>query len=727
MLVPTQDNLTQNMNALPQTQVSNPLTPERGAMYGTELKRQYDEQNKAQRELADIQVQNAIYANELRVDDSVNQLDQYISRKTYDKNEGFTNIKGVSAFERESKKPLADEYVDNARAEVARIAEGLGNPAQRQAFIAKADAKLTQFYNNLTRHEGQEFQSYSVSVREGTIKNAVDRIGRNYKDPSVINEAMVSIRSSAADLARLTGKSPEETEAAIREAASNGHLVAVQAALQADDPKFADDYLKKHASDMTADDILRANGVVTEQLNSKLASDVATNVMREAVPSIKTSDIDRAFNVAIGKESNWQQFDKNGAPLRSPEGATGVAQVMPGTGPEAAKLAGLPWDEEKFKNDKDYNYAIGKAYFIKQLQDFGGNISKAYAAYNAGPRWVKEAQARAAAAEPGTQQADWFWQLNNDGRARAKQLETEDYVKTNVSKYAAGGGMNQRPSLYDLQQRVREQVGTDNPKRLKMALDEVARQYDSMTKAIKQNEEAATADAMRYVMVNGGSFTSLPPQLRAAIPPQDVGKVMDFASKWAKGDDSTNYVVYNKLASDPAYLASLSDNQFMALRSELSETDFKHFATQRGASATKVGDLNQAGIKNIVDTQLLSSGVDPTPDMKKAKEVARIGALRKFINDAVIAEQARLGKQMSEAELTKYISGLFAVSAPIDSFWNKEGPMLRMQDASYIPESIRGRLKEAFKARGVPNPSDADLMGAYWRGRITPVSKKEEK
>lgn len=77
----------------------------------------------------------------------------------------------------------------------------------------------------------------------------------------------------------------------------------------------------------------------------------------------------------------------------SSAGAVGVAQVMPGTGPEAAKLAGLPWDPAKFKTDAAYNRALGQAYLAKQLKDFG-SMDKALAAYNAGPGRVREALAK---------------------------------------------------------------------------------------------------------------------------------------------------------------------------------------------------------------------------------------------------------------------------------------------------------------------------------------------
>ena len=103
------------------------------------------------------------------------------------------------------------------------------------------------------------------------------------------------------------------------------------------------------------------------------------------------------FTRLLRTESNGRQLDENGNPLTSEKGATGIAQIMPTTGPEAAKLAGLPWDEQKFKYDANYNATLGKAYFDHQTNVFGGDPEKGAAAYNAGPGRLREAMAMAAA------------------------------------------------------------------------------------------------------------------------------------------------------------------------------------------------------------------------------------------------------------------------------------------------------------------------------------------
>ena len=98
----------------------------------------------------------------------------------------------------------------------------------------------------------------------------------------------------------------------------------------------------------------------------------------------------------------------------SPKGAVGRAQIMPSTGPEAARLAGLPWDEQRLRADPQYNEALGKAYLNEQLRVFGGDNAKALAAYNAGPGAVKNAMARGG--------KNWLAQMPRETQAYVQKI-----------------------------------------------------------------------------------------------------------------------------------------------------------------------------------------------------------------------------------------------------------------------------------------------------------------
>ena len=135
----------------------------------------------------------------------------------------------------------------------------------------------------------------------------------------------------------------------------------------------------------------------------------------------------------IWQESRGRQFDGNGKPLTSKAGAIGIAQVMPGTAPEAARLAGMQWDEKRYRNDSDYNASLGRAYFNKQLSTFGDE-AMALAAYNAGPGRVQAAVRKAK--EQGRPDA-WLSYM---------PAETRDYVPKILGK-VYGGGAQSAPRL----------------------------------------------------------------------------------------------------------------------------------------------------------------------------------------------------------------------------------------------------------------------------------------
>jgi hypothetical protein len=90
--------------------------------------------------------------------------------------------------------------------------------------------------------------------------------------------------------------------------------------------------------------------------------------------------------------SRVEQVESNGDQNAvSPKGAVGVMQVMPTTAPEAAALAGVPFDEELYRTDEAYNRLLGTAYLAEMLRQFEGNEAYAVAAYNAGPARVRRA------------------------------------------------------------------------------------------------------------------------------------------------------------------------------------------------------------------------------------------------------------------------------------------------------------------------------------------------
>jgi soluble lytic murein transglycosylase len=97
-------------------------------------------------------------------------------------------------------------------------------------------------------------------------------------------------------------------------------------------------------------------------------------------------------------------------------GARGLMQIMPATGKEIAKsLKVRPFEEQKLY-DPEVNIRFGSWYLARLLEEFGGKAHLAVAAYNAGPRAVKDWLARF----PGLSEDEFV--------ERIPYLETRNYV-----------------------------------------------------------------------------------------------------------------------------------------------------------------------------------------------------------------------------------------------------------------------------------------------------------
>lgn len=658
-------------------------------------------------------------ANQLRVDDAVNQAKEAALKLTFDPQTGYTNIKGIQALQRDSGQPLATEYGDLLNQQVQTIAEGLGNDAQRLAFRRASQAIGMQFQTQATQYEGEQFRTYAASVREGTIANSTNEIALYYNDPQKIDQNILSIQAAVADLGRMKGLSATMIEAQTRKVTSTAHLTALSSALQKNDVAYADAYMRKYAPQMDADDMLRVNGLITKQMDARLGAAAATSIVNKAMPRLMPTPGDRLVNLVTGSgtqlppdlvttvataESDNRDLNPDGSVVTSSKGAKGRMQVMdttntdPGFGVRPAQNDSL---EERARVGRDYLQAM--------LQNYGGNLTQALAAYNAGPGNVDKALA---AADKAGDRANWMNYL-------PKPSETIPYVRGILAKYEAGQGAPAKPTLQDLQRNVRDEMQGQNPERVRIALEETTRQYEVANKAIKQRDDEAVAGAMRELVANGGRYSDLPLAVRANIPAGNVAEVMGFAGKVAKGEDRTNEAVYQKLAGDPSYLRSLSDNEFYRLRGELSESDFKTFSNQRGAAAgrgvDKVDELNTSAINSTLNNRLSTLKIDPSPK-DGTSDSMRVGAIRKFVNDAVLDQQKVTGKQMTDRDTEEFIDGLFAKSVQFRSFWfGSSNERLLTLKVGEIPGEVKTALKADFKKNGIDDPTEADMLGAYWR------------
>lgn len=277
------------------------------------------------------------------------------------------------------------------------------------------------------------------------------------------------------------------------------------------------------------------------------------------------------FSAVVGQESGGRQFGPDGKPLTSSAGAIGVAQVMPGTAPEAARLAGLPWDDQRYKSDAGYNHALGKAYLNQQLKKYSGNPVLALAAYNAGPRKVDE----------------WIKQIGDPRKGEVSDEafansipygETQNYVASvmsNAAKVSVTKNVIDSPEfgMLDAQQKARVVEQTYNV-------------IDTASSAQRFNQQQRMQDDI--ARVNAGQVVDNP------VRPSEYMAAMPLNSTPAqRAEAAQKYEQYRQvLELQPAYQSIISSPATVgletvnALRPDAGDSDFE-FKQKRYALAAQ--------------------------------------------------------------------------------------------------------------------------------------------
>ncbi|HBZ7820853.1 TPA: transglycosylase SLT domain-containing protein [Klebsiella pneumoniae] len=259
---------------------------------------------------------------------------------------GFMNLQGKNAIGK------GQEYVQQFDSQVQNIAANLPDEQARNAFLQQAQQQRIQFATTAGRHEIGQVRQFEAGMQEGTLR----ALSQQALSPGMFAPALMNARNSIIAYGKAHGQSDEEIE-------SNFVQWREQAANRASEAWYTPTY---------------------QQMMGPEGKIEVTD----------TSSESQLFSAMIWQESGGNQYGKDGAPLVSPKGAVGVAQVMEDTGPEAARLAGVPWDRDKWLNDPRYNAKLGQAYFGAQMKRYDNNPVLAVAAYNAGPgsvdSWIKQ-------------------------------------------------------------------------------------------------------------------------------------------------------------------------------------------------------------------------------------------------------------------------------------------------------------------------------------------------
>jgi soluble lytic murein transglycosylase len=718
MKVPTYDNFQSQEAGQPNAQLQAPSGPTPGAIAADQSNQLGQALTKTGTDFSRIALDVADQANQVRVNDAVNQARMAAQDLAYNKDTGYLTKKGSQAFLDEQGKPLdaplTQTYGEKLQSTLSEISGNLGNDQQRRAFQMHAGDMAAQFHGQVESHMLQQFGSYKDATDDATAKLAGQNAALNWNQPDVVRGAIDEGKAAVAAKAQRAGLTGAPLTEALLAGTSAIHENVIMAALQNNNPKYAMDYLTqaREKGEMTGQDILKVYGHITQADAQQQAQAVVSQQSVAAMPVLAPTSFDRMTQITLGSESNGQRYGPDGKTLlTSPKGAKGEMQVLDSTNKDPG------YGVTPAKDDSPNERArVGRDYLQALMQKYG-DPAKAWAAYNAGPGALDKAIVNAGARPNG----DWLTFLPQ---------ETQAYVSKNMAALGSAAPVAPRPTELEFVNGALARLGSNaTPQAVHATREAAVAQFGIINKSLNEQGTNAYSAAQRWLATNPeATVNQMPPKLMDDMVRYAPGNVDDlhlFSSRIKRSDTPTNMAAFNAAVTYPEELAKMTDpvfNQFQA--ANFAKADQEKVAKIRADfinsdTDNSAGAINNKALNTALTNRLENLGIT-TPKRDDKDGNARVGAIQKFARDSIYAQQAQLGRKLLPAEIDEHIDSLFAKNVTFKNtvlgFETGGTTATSMMSLKWgdIPGDSKDRINKVFAANGQPNATEGDKLRYYW-------------
>ncbi|HXK17476.1 MAG TPA: transglycosylase SLT domain-containing protein, partial [Polyangiaceae bacterium] len=436
------------------------------------------EQTGAQLQQTALHIAN--FYNEANANSAQNQWVDSATKLLYDPETGLYAKRGIDA---QKAWPETQAALKLSR---EQIAANLPNDRQRLMFDQLTRRTYDYHLLSAANHVDQETKQYADAQWKAGIDLNMREASRDPFDEAAFQSNFEQAVNKSEAYARYHGQSQEVIDQQRAELSSKfySQRTALMAMTSPTEAKKFFDQNQDKIDPNVREQLGRA-------LESKIEDDTATSEVSAYFGAPQgTAGSSSVWDRIKSRESGGRQFDASGKPLVSDVGGdnpVGVSQIRPSTARGQAKLLGIEFDEKRLQTDPQYNEMLGHAYFDQMTQRYGGNLTLASAAYNAGPGRVDGWLAKFGDPRTGTIS-------DSDFASKIPIDETRKYVQAvSAGGSAAPAQPGQMPDRSAFYQRMVEKYG-DNPKMLAKVLSKGSQQLSIIEAATQSERNALSRD-----------------------------------------------------------------------------------------------------------------------------------------------------------------------------------------------------------------------------------------
>lgn len=637
-------------------------------------------------------------------------------------------------------------------------------PAQQAKLKPHIDQEGLGFQADLLRHSMREAEQHKVLVRKGHTQTLQSAAVSNWGDEGAFGEYIAKLFEVSDQQALEQGIDTRTDEgiatvkALARETLSPAYVGAIVGAL---DSKTSDGL--KRAETMFAEGAAYIDPSQRLKLGETIRTtregfDVQAGAKDEVAKIVEESTAAGALNMALysastsfvesggrhvvkGKDGQARVIE--GPVIDNPksahygERAVGRYQIMPKTGKQLAKAAGVEWDKDLFMSPtaegEAYHKILHEAH-LKEIASTANTTEEAAIMYIAGPEGLKQAKAGlakyqklkgmgVAAVLPGS-----YGAMEEDparpvtlAHFAPKASEVVPYVQKVTQRYKELDGFRKPDDA-----KLMAAAAARYPNRPDLARAEfkaVSEQLKIIEDGIKAGEENAKVEAYK-VLDRGGSYADIPASVLAKLTFTQKDELKHAAEKVLDPNRATNPSAYDRFIREPNTLAAMPESEWLRAKPLFSEADYKTLSAQRRAVIDGRGNhidvVKDEEVRALVSERLKFVGVDPTPKEDDTEAVARLVTLNRTLRDAILREQKTTGRQLTGTDLESFINTQFKNEAAVNSWFGSDIRPVLMMTYSDIPSGERSALKKQLVDMGVRNPTDAEILQYYKAGKLNP-------
>lgn len=685
MKVPVSNEFSVGVSNAPAAHFSAAQLPDAGAPLAHAANQAFT----AGQEMVNAQAKMLAEMNDLAADNALAQVKAFEQDLRVNPEMGYESLRGENALNRPDGQSLVDEYDGYLMKRANEIKDTLKNDVQKSLFSQRLESIRQTLRNKTGEHllsEGQKWKETSLNSQIDLAANSFTLSTSDEERDAAIKRAI----GAAKGLQNLNGWDSETMQKKVMDASDKAIRQVIDDQIDKGNYAEATRLAIKYGAFAHGETVVKARQKIEQAYQDQIIEDATANFKPGDVIQIPVNadsskadtgnPIQDAVSRIIGYESGNDPNIKN-----KKSTAEGLGQFIDSTwfymvrkyrpdiakGKTDAQLKALKRDPA-LSREMTTRYIEENAALLKK-HGFPVNVRNLYVMHflgsGEGPKLLR--------ADPNQPVSSFISAQSINANQKVLSGKTAqqvlDWAARAMKVGKGGGGGTSYVSIPTGDPVAMEKAIRQLPKNQQASVRaNINRQISAYKEAEEQRKNQRDNAIAGIIETNGGNIQSVPRSAWAALTPEERRKFTDFGQSIKKNNEQElqdKYADDYLLMQNPDVLNKMSEDSIIALRPKLGRS-WTQSLIEKKQSIEKKGIQHAKLSKYRFDEVLRREfNLDPDKKIQGAEIKRRIATIRYNSDEAIKAEEKRLGKQLSEDEKVAIIRKLAAATVVTERGW----------------------------------------------------------